>query len=323
MRAQVQYTGFTAAGPLSQCCTVYPVREGQMKSKSVLIVGCGDLGARAGAILQQAGWSLTGLRRNTSQLPDGFAGIAADYAATDSPLAMLEELAPDYIILTLKPVGSGEAGYRAGFSQAMDNVLTGLGKHRPAGIIMVSSTRVYAEVEGGWVEDDSPLATSDPAALAIIDAESQLLASGHPVCVLRCSGIYGEPEGFLLRRIAGGELCPQTPLRYSNRIHRDDVGGLLAWLLQQWDRGIAPSRTMIAVDNEPAPQFEVELWLARELGVTEWRTQAGDMRASGPRGGGHKRCRNRALRASGYALRHPDYRTGYTAVLEESPLAGN
>lgn len=295
-----------------------------MKSKSVLIVGCGDLGARAGAILQEGGWTLTGLRRNTQYLPQGFAGIAADYAATDAPLSILEALAPDYLILTLKPFGSGEAGYRAGFSQAMHNILTGLGKHRPAGIIMVSSTRVYAEAEGGWVEDDSPLANSDPAALAIIDAEEQLLASVHPACVLRCAGIYGDPEGLLLRRIADGELCAQTPLRYSNRIHREDVGGLLAWLLQQWDRGVSPARTMIAVDNEPAPQFEVELWLARELGLTEWRSRTSDMLGGGPRGGGlrgagHKRCRNRALQTSGYVLRYPDYRSGYAAVLRDRP----
>lgn len=295
-----------------------------MKNKSVLIVGCGDLGARAGAILVQSGWSPTGLRRNTAELPEGFAGISANYADVDAPLAMLEALAPDYIILTLKPAGGGEAGYRGGFSQAMHNVLAALGSHRPAGIIMVSSTRVYAESEGGWVEDDSPLTTADPAARWIIDAERQLLASGHPACVLRCAGIYGEPEGFLLRRVADGELCSQTPLRYSNRIHRDDVGGLLAWLLQQWERGVAPARTMIAVDNAPAPQFEVELWLARELGVTEWRTRSDDMRGGGLRGGGlrgggHKRCRNRALQTSGYVLRYPDYRSGYAAVLRDRP----
>ena len=68
---------------------------------------------------------------------------------------------------------------------------------------------------------------------------------------------------------------------------------------------------MIAVDNNPAPQFEVETWLVQALGLTKW--QAG---ASTPRGGGHKRCRNLALTASGYALRYPDYRTGYSAVLQ-------
>ena len=193
----------------------------------------------------------------------------------------------------------------------MRTVLDGLGSHRPTGILMVSSTRVYAEAEGGWVDDDSALTTDDPAALAIIEAERLLFDSPHPASVVRSSGIYGDPDGFLLRRILRGELCPESPVRYGNRIHRDDLGGLLAWLLQQWAAGRAPAPRMIAVDNRPAPQFEVETWLAQALGLTRW--QAG---ASTPRGGGHKRCRNLALTACGYVLRYPDYRAGYSAVLQ-------
>lgn len=287
-----------------------------MKSKSVLIVGCGDLGARAGAPLLEAGWSVTGLRRDIRKLPAGFAGLAADYAAADADLSALQTLAPDFILLTLKPAGSGEAAYRAGFSEAVRAVLAGLGEHRPAGILMVSSTRVYAEVDGGWVDDDSPLATTDPAALAIIDAERQLFSSPHPACTLRSAGIYGDPDGFLLRRIARGELCAELPVRYSNRIHRDDVGGLLAWLLQRWAQGITPPSRMIAVDNNPAPQFAVETWLAQALGLTEWQTGAPT-----PRGAGHKRCRNQALRESGYVLRYPDYRAGYSAALNARQAA--
>ncbi|MEZ5554249.1 epimerase [Haliea sp.] len=281
-----------------------------MKNKSVLIVGCGDLGTRAGLPLASAGWGVTGLRRDIGQLPVAFKGLAANYAAANADLSALQALAPDFVLLTLKPAGSGEAGYRAGFSDAMGAVLRGLGSHRPAGILMVSSTRVYAEADGGWVEDDSPLVTTDPAAGAIINAEQQLFDSPHPACTVRSAGIYGDPEGFLLRRVARGELCAASPVRYSNRIHREDVGGLLAWLLQRWAQGIAPAPRIIAVDNDPAPQFEVETWLARALGLDAW--QAG---ASTPRSVAHKRCRNRALTASGYRLRYPDYRSGYSAVL--------
>lgn len=282
-----------------------------MKSKSVLIVGCGDLGERAGSLLLDAGWSVTGLRRDTSKLPARFAGLAADYAAADADLSALEALVPGFVLLTLKPAGGGVEGYQAGFTRAVRAVLHGLGAHRPTGILMVSSTRVYAEAEGGWVDDDSALTTDDPAALAIIDAERLLFDSPHPASVVRSSGIYGDPDGFLLRRILRGELCPESPVRYGNRIHRDDLGGLLACLLQQWAAGIAPAPRMIAVDNRPAPQFEVETWLAQALGLTRW--QAG---ASTPRGGGHKRCRNLALTACGYVLRYPDYRAGYSAVLQ-------
>ncbi|PLW83476.1 hypothetical protein CWI75_03730 [Kineobactrum sediminis] len=283
-----------------------------MKTNNVLIVGCGDLGARAGGLLLREDFTVTGLRRDISRLPSGFAGLAADYTVQEGGVAQLEALAPDFIIITPKPAGSGEAGYRRGFTDTVTNLLAGLGNHRPAGIIMVSSTRVLAGTDGAWVDETSPLVTDDPSALAIIAAEQLLLESPHPTCIVRCTGIYGDPEGSLLRRIAGGELCAETPLRYSNRIHRDDVGGLLAWLVSRWRSGSAPPTVMIGVDDEPAPQFEVEQWLARQLGVSDWRQRPADARA-----GSNKRCRNLALHASGYRLRYPDYRSGYSAVLRE------
>ncbi len=302
-----------------------------MKSKNVLIVGCGDLGVRAGTALLAKGFAVTGLRRDCSGLPPGFAGLAADYSG-EAPLSALETLAPDFIIMTLKPAGTGAAAYRLGFGQAVRNVLGGLGAHRPAGIVMVSSVRVYAEREGGWVEDDSELAQDDPAALAIIEAEQLLLDSPHPCCLLRCAGIYGNPDGALLRRVASGRLCAPAPLRYGNRIHRDDVGALLAYLLLQWADGGRVPQVMIGVDDEPAPQFEVESWLARQLltGQGDRGVQTG--LAPGPAEGradsmaadgglvtaqppAHKRCRNAVLQRSGYRLRYPDYRSGYTAVL--------
>jgi hypothetical protein len=282
-----------------------------MKSKNVLIVGCGDLGVRAGTALLAKGFTVTGLRRDCSGLPPAFAGLAADYCGV-APLAALETLAPDFIIMTLKPAGTGAAAYRLGFAQAVRNVLGGLGAHRPAGIVMVSSVRVYAEREGGWVEENSVLAQDDPAARAIIEAEQLLLDSPHRCCLLRCAGIYGNPDGALLRRVASGQLCAPAPPRYRNRIHRDDVGALLAHLLLQWADGGDIPQVMIGVDDEPAPQFEVERWLARQMAA-----DGGPITAQSPavEAAAHKRCRNAELRRSGYRLRYPDYRSGYAAVL--------
>ena len=55
-----------------------------MKNSSVLIVGCGDLGIRAGTLLLQQGCLVTGVRRNTAKLPEGFVGHAADYTQPGS-----------------------------------------------------------------------------------------------------------------------------------------------------------------------------------------------------------------------------------------------
>jgi nucleoside-diphosphate-sugar epimerase len=281
---------------------------GRIEPVSLAIVGCGDLGLRLAGLLPDA-WRVTGLRRDPRALPPRIAGLAADYGNAGD-LAVLAGLAPDYLITTLKPIGRDVAGYWRGFADATRHVLGGLGEHRPRAIFMVSSTRVYGEQDGGWVEEDSPLSRDDDAAGAIIDAEQQLIGSPHRGVLLRCGGIYGEPGGRLLERVVCGRICPSQPLRYSNRVHRDDVAGLLWHLLQQAECGEPLAPVYNVVDDCPAPQHEVEQWLAEALGVTASAVAA-------PVSAGHKRCRNRALHASGYHLRYPDYRAGYRAVLRQ------
>lgn len=276
-----------------------------MRPRSLAIVGCGDLGRRLAEGLP-AHWRATGLRRDPSALGPPLAALAADYTRPGS-LGVLAELAPDYVVAMPKPAGRDAAGYRAGFTAAAANILEGLGGHRPRGICMVSSTRVYAEGAGGWVDEGGALAEEDEVAAAIIDAERRLLASGLPVAILRCGGIYGTPGGRLLGRVADGSICRPEPVRYSNRIHRDDVAGFIAHLLGMAEEGLAWSPVYNLVDDCPAPQHDVEAWLARELGVAAI--------ADREPGAAHKRCRNGALAGSGYRLRFPDYRAGYRALL--------
>ena len=68
----------------------------------------------------------------------------------------------------------------------------------------------------------------------------------------------------------------------------------------------------IGVDDRPELQYEVESWLAREMGLDLKKAQSVAESASG------KRCVNDLLHASGYRLRYPDYMAGYRAVLESA-----
>ena len=286
-----------------------------MKSRTVLIVGCGDLGIRCGSALAGAGAKVTGVRRDVSRLPGSIAGHAADYTVADS-LAFAEALAPDYVIATFNPFDRSVDGYKAGFARAMENLLAGLGGHRPAHIIMSSSTRVYAESEGGWVHEDSALTDSDTFAAHIIAAEKALLESGHNATVVRFAGIYGIPGGRLLSRVRRGELCPAEPVSYTNRIHREDAGGFLAHLVAMVERDEAPRAVYNGVDDLPAPRYEVECWLAQQMGLDNFAqgaTPAGDPTRHNR--SGHKRVKNVALRETGFEPAYPDYRAGYGALL--------
>lgn len=288
-----------------------------MKSSSVLIVGCGDLGTRSGRLLLQKQWQVTGVRRDTTKLPAEFAAREADYTRPGS-LDFASQLRPDYVVATFNPLERSVEGYNKGFQVAMRNLLQGLGQHRPRHIIMASSTRVFAEAQGGWVDEDSSLSRDDPRALAIIDAERQLLDSDHSASVVRFAGIYGIPGGRLLARISRGELCAAEPTRYTNRIHRDDCAGFLVHLLQTDQDGGELAPVYIGVDDNPAAQYEVETWLARKLGVDHCDQGSPPPREQpvGHNTAGHKRCRNRALRDSGYQLLYPEYRSGYGALLD-------
>ena len=305
-----------------------------MKGAHLAIVGCGDLGQRVAARLADASWRISGLRRDPAALPPGIDGVAVDYGEPAS-LGALAALAPDYLLLTLKPLGRDAEAYRAGFQEATAAVLRGLGSHRPRGILMVSSTRVYAEDAGGWVDEDSPLNCDDPAAEAIIRAECQLLEeAGVPVCIVRSAGLYGGDSPYLLRRVAAGEFSPATPLRYTNRIHRDDLAGLLVHLLHQGEAGEAWPPLMNAVDDAPVSRQAVEQWLAQALAPAAASSGAADSRASSASestgesapeavmAAKGKRIRNRVLHACGYPLRYPDFRSGYRVALAPGNRAG-
>jgi nucleoside-diphosphate-sugar epimerase len=287
-----------------------------MKTSSALIVGCGDVGIRTGLLLLEQGWDITGVRRNTTKLPAKFAVRAANYTQQGS-LDFMAQQRPDFVLATFNPADRSIAGYKAGFRTAMDNLLAGLGQHRPRHILMASSTRVFAEADGGWVDEGSTLTADDPWAQEIIAAEQRLLHSGHNASVVRFAGIYGVPGGRLLSRIRRGELCPPMPVSYTNRIHRDDCAGFLAHLLRLAEAGKTLLPVYIGVDDLPAPRYEVESWLAREMGL-EYPLGVQSGAVDDPtrhNTAGHKRCRNSALHDSGYQLIYPDYKTGYGALL--------
>lgn len=278
-----------------------------MSHKSIAIVGFGDLGQRLCRRLR-APWRAVGLRRNAAAVPAGVRGIAVDFARAQT-LSVLEALAPQGLLVTLSPSERTAAGYRAGFTGAIEAIVKGLGRHRPEHAYFVSSTRVYAEAEGGWVDEDSPLAEKDSLARAIIDAERCFLDAVPASIVLRAGGLYGQGQGPLLGAVASGRLSPREPPRYSNRIHREDVAAFIVHALAR-----PPSRRVInLVDGHSVSVQEIEAWLCAQLRCPYDPPEPG----AGP-ARGHKRVRNTRLRETGFRFTYADFRSGYGELLRRS-----
>jgi nucleoside-diphosphate-sugar epimerase len=127
-----------------------------MSAPSVLIAGCGDVGSRLATQLLAAGWEVHGLRRDISRLPDGVIGVAGDLFKEDCP-ATWPVGAVDYLVYCAAATDHDEAGYRAAYVQGLQNVLSWLGDYGqvPERLLFVSSSSVYGQQNGEWVDEHS------------------------------------------------------------------------------------------------------------------------------------------------------------------------
>ena len=278
-------------------------------TKNLAIAGFGDLGERLLTQFDPQIWKVVGLRRSADAVPSPAEGIAVDFGRPES-LKVLAGLKPDALVVTLSPSDRSEDGYRHGFTDAMDAILSGLGDHRPSKAFFVSSTRVYGEQHGNWVDEDGELSESDPRSKAILDAERLLLEKIPGSCVLRAGGLYGNEPGYLIRRVRSGDFTAERPPRFGNRIHRDDLAAFIAYATEI---GVEPSIINL-VDDDPAPIQEVEGWLAQALGVA-YEPPEPEADSSPP---SHKRISNRLLRSTGFAPRFPSFREGYQEAVRRA-----
>ena len=284
-----------------------------MSSPQVLMVGCGDIGTRAGTALAAQGWRVAGVRRNPQQLPASIQPFAGDYTCADG-LSAVAMLRPDYIVFSPLPAGRDAAGYQRGYVEAIHHIAASGVAEQAKRLVFISSTRVYAESDGGWVDETSPLTTTDACALAIIAAE-QAAAKVCPTTVLRASGIYGEIPGMLLRRVLSGEGS-DDPSRWSNRIHRQDLADITAAILLRDAAAEAVPAMLIASDDCPALLMEVERGLADAL--HESLKPMANTRAVRA----NRRCSNDLLRTTGFKLQYPSWQSGYRAVLSDLAAQG-
>ncbi|HEX5841654.1 MAG TPA: NAD-dependent epimerase/dehydratase family protein [Pseudomonas sp.] len=279
-------------------------------ARSLLLAGCGDLGTRLGLRLAADGWTVHGLRRSVGHLPAAILPVAGDLQADACPPAW-PTAALDYLVYCVAATEHNEAGYRAAYVEGLRRVLGWLAQQgqQPKRLLFVSSSSVYGQQGGEWVDEASPAEAASYSGRIMREAEQLALHSGIPASVVRLTGIYGPGRQGLLNQVRQGYRIASEPPLYGNRIHIDDAAGLLAVLLQADACGVALDDCYLGVDDTPAPLHEVVGWLREQLGVSHWAAQESVRRA------GSKRCSNARARALGWQPQYPSYREGYAAVL--------
>lgn len=276
-----------------------------MTNAHILIAGCGDLGCELGKQLVASGHKVTGLRRSGIALPDGMAVLQADVTRPDTLLG-LTALRPDILVYSAAADAQSDESYRAHYVDGLRNVLEALQSAPLRHAFFVSSTRVYGQSGGEWLDETASAVPADFGGERLLEAEALLnRISGT---ALRLSGIYGPGRTRLLRLARDPQHWP-VQNSWGNRIHRDDAAAFMALLIHRVLADSAIDSCYVVTDGHPTPQYEVLGWLAQRLGVDAAHPAA-------PPVLGGKRLGNARMLATGYALRYPDYRVGYEHLIQ-------
>lgn len=172
----------------------------------------------------------------------------------------------------------------------------------------LSSTGVYGDTGGGWVDESAPLRGRRGPRLA---ADQAWAALPH-ARIFRLPGIYG-PGRSPLERMAGGAVRVAVPGQVFSRIHVDD---LVAGVLAAFD---GPSGIYNLADDLPAPQSTVLAYAAQLLGIDPGPEVPLDQADLSPASRAfyaeNRRVANgRAKRLLGWRPAFADYRLGLRAL---------
>jgi nucleoside-diphosphate-sugar epimerase len=130
--------------------------------------------------------------------------------------------------------------------------------------IYLSTTGVYGEQNGAWVDESCALNPYNQRGRNRVASERVYLEASIPVLSLRLSGIYGPGRG-VIESIRGGHYR-LVPGRYSNRVHVDDIVAALRWFLQESDPTTWPVAMNLS-DDEPECVERVAEYYCKHLSL--------------------------------------------------------
>lgn len=259
----------------------------------LLILGQGYTGTRLRAALEHEGWTVTGTARTARPgiLEADDARVTHAIAAATHILSSVPPEADHDPVLTRHAAALTASGARLGY---------------------LSSTGVYGDTGGAWVDETAPVGGGRRSARTAADLAWQKMGAR----VLRLPGIYGPGRSAMDRARAGKAQRIDAGVQVFSRIHVDDI---VAAVIAAFD---APPGVWNIADDLPAPGHAVTAFACRLAGAAlpplipladaALSPQARAFYAENRRIANGKMKRDLGIR-----LRYPDYRSGLRACLRE------
>lgn len=286
-------------------------------SKSAFIFGCGYLGIRVARRLLAEGWQVSALTRRPERAEalcrEGIRACVGDW----NSFRTLRDLPPAAHVLVA--VGYDPRGGRSRHEVYVEGLRNALRVIAPASrVCYVSSTGVFHQTDGGWVDETSPCHPMREGGRALLRAESLLrhLREGQPIgstVVLRMAGLYGPDRVPRAESIRRGEPIAAAKEGFLNLIHVDDAAACVvaAWKVPH------PAALYLVADGCPVIRQEYFEEIARLTGSPAPRFTAPPAAPPGTtRSESNKRIWNSRMRRDLLPRpQYPSYREGLRAIL--------
>jgi len=192
-----------------------------LNNKPITIFGCGYIGKLLARQLLKNNISVTGVvSSKISQAECQKWNIACDIIDLDKTLPDID-LRHHRVIYLAPPPRSGQTDIR------ITNFLNAIEKHTPEKFVLISTTGVYGDCKGDWIDETTPLNPTADRAYRRADAERQVqqYCQHHaiPLLILRVAGIYGPGKLPLARIKSGQPVVNQQDSPFTNRVHAHDL----------------------------------------------------------------------------------------------------
>ena len=274
---------------------------------TLLSLGHGYSASALAARLLPLGWQVIGTIRDPSRA-DALRSLGVE------PLLWPADLAPalsraTHILASAAPDALGDP-----FLQVAGDALRAA---HPAWVGYLSTTAVYGDHQGGWVDETTPVSPGSPRAHQRVLAEGQWLATGLPVHIFRLAGIYGPGRGPFEKVRDGTARRIIKPGQVFSRIHVADIAETLIASIARPN----PGAIYNLCDDDPAPPEDVLSYAAHLLGLPDPPAVPYDQAEMTPMARSFyaesKRVRNDRIKTElGVRLTFPDYRAGLAAMVK-------
>ncbi len=279
--------------------------------KTLLSFGHGYSAQALARRLLPAGWRIIGTTRSAEKTDILRAqGVEPVLFPREDVLSALREAT--HILVSAGPTEDGDPVLSALGDQIADYA----GKIAWVGYL--STTGVYGDHAGGWVDEDTPLTPSTRRGQWRKDAEAAWRAVPDlPLHIFRLAGIYGPGRGPFAKVRNGTARRIIKDGQVFSRIHVDDIAQVLEASIAQPN----PVRVYNLCDDDPAPPQDVIAYAAELLGLPLPEAIAFDAADMTPMARSFyaesKRVRNDRIKEELHVkLQYPDYRTGLRALLD-------